>query len=563
MTRAELAALLKTKYPAYASIPDEELVTKIVAKYPTYQAQITESAAPATPPPPTPTNRGTGTGVTPTSDTGVVGGFLETSPLNPKNLFEMAKGFYEPTAAAGTQVLRDATSGNVVKAGIGALDLFNQGPAKRVITDPVYEHAGRTGEALVQGDYLKAAEQASGMIPGNAGVLALGQKNAGNPAALAGNLAGIFTAPRAARKVGQAAEAGVGVAGKAAGAVMESAPAHAVASGARKAVDLTRASIAPEALNSAGATAIVTGAITMNPYVGLSAGAAELLRKVVPQVVERWRNGGATLEEIKTAAKAADKAAADNVKYRGVSKEAFGEIQDHLGALKYEAQQAAKAEKGATGESVKSAKAETRIIEMDQAARAKSAKSAPETPAAQIDPIASLNAGKPVQKAAQATEVPPSAAPVSVAPVAKTPLEKATSLAYTLADKGYDAPAIKAQLLKSHPTLSAEFADKLVTNLPKSLIPASETANALATKGYTITEIAEKLTNESGQTTNAALRAARDAVVARGETMTAAQRLEAVQLPRGRNLKKVRLEDITPGRKPPIKPDEPSPKPRS
>ena len=51
VTPQEFAAKIKTKYPAYASVPDDQLVEKITAKYPQYKSQI-KQAAPAAPPDP-------------------------------------------------------------------------------------------------------------------------------------------------------------------------------------------------------------------------------------------------------------------------------------------------------------------------------------------------------------------------------------------------------------------------------------------------------------------------------------------------------------------------------
>ena len=43
MTRLELAQKIKDKHPAYQSMADNELVDKILAKYPVYADQITDS----------------------------------------------------------------------------------------------------------------------------------------------------------------------------------------------------------------------------------------------------------------------------------------------------------------------------------------------------------------------------------------------------------------------------------------------------------------------------------------------------------------------------------------
>lgn len=54
VTPQEFAAKIKTKYPAYASVPDDQLVEKITAKYPQYKAQIkqaTPAVAPSGPDP--------------------------------------------------------------------------------------------------------------------------------------------------------------------------------------------------------------------------------------------------------------------------------------------------------------------------------------------------------------------------------------------------------------------------------------------------------------------------------------------------------------------------------
>lgn len=370
MTRAELAALLKAKYPAYASIPDDELVTKIVTKYPAYQAQITE-AAPATPPPPTPANRSGGTGVTPTSDTGFVGGFLETSPINPANLVGMVKGAWQPTADAGLGVVRDLSQGNLVKAGLGAMDVLQGGPAKRaMVFDPAMKNLVGGGEALAQGDMLKAAEQFAGAIPGNAGILELGQQNAGNPAALAGNLTGVFTAPRIARGAVEAGGKGVALAESATAAAKSTGAFKSAASTVARVKDIAKASVSREAVDQAGSTAVTTGAITMNPLVGLSAGVVELAKKVIPEFIERWRNNGATVKEIEAATKAAEKAAENKIKYRGVSKDEFREMQDHLAALKEEAAMSAKNTRGREQVSFKSGGIEVKIYEQSLKAQA-------------------------------------------------------------------------------------------------------------------------------------------------------------------------------------------------
>lgn len=46
VTPQEFAAKIKTKYPVYANVPDDQLVEKITAKYPQYKTQI-KQAAPA------------------------------------------------------------------------------------------------------------------------------------------------------------------------------------------------------------------------------------------------------------------------------------------------------------------------------------------------------------------------------------------------------------------------------------------------------------------------------------------------------------------------------------
>jgi hypothetical protein len=43
VTPQEFAAKIKTKYPAYASVPDDQLVEKITAKYPQYKSQIKQT----------------------------------------------------------------------------------------------------------------------------------------------------------------------------------------------------------------------------------------------------------------------------------------------------------------------------------------------------------------------------------------------------------------------------------------------------------------------------------------------------------------------------------------
>lgn len=51
LTREEFAASIKAKYPAYASVPDAELVDKMLAKYPVYQDQIVDFKSTAEPAP--------------------------------------------------------------------------------------------------------------------------------------------------------------------------------------------------------------------------------------------------------------------------------------------------------------------------------------------------------------------------------------------------------------------------------------------------------------------------------------------------------------------------------
>lgn len=51
LTRAEFAASIKAKYPVYASVPDAELVDKMLAKYPVYQDQVVDFKSTATLPP--------------------------------------------------------------------------------------------------------------------------------------------------------------------------------------------------------------------------------------------------------------------------------------------------------------------------------------------------------------------------------------------------------------------------------------------------------------------------------------------------------------------------------
>lgn len=61
MTRAEFAQSIKAKYPVYASIPDDELATKMLAAYPQYQAQIKDAAPTAAPAAPAASGSGLGT----------------------------------------------------------------------------------------------------------------------------------------------------------------------------------------------------------------------------------------------------------------------------------------------------------------------------------------------------------------------------------------------------------------------------------------------------------------------------------------------------------------------
>lgn len=130
-------------------------------------------------------------------------------------------------------------------------------------------------------------------------------------------------------------------------------------------MDAVKASTTPKAMNGAASTAIITGGITMNPFAGLAAGAADLLRRIVPEAVERWNNQGATLLEIRAAAKKAEKAATDNIKYRGVSKQEFGQIQDHFKALEFEAETAAKAQKAELNLAKQTRKVEDRVVKAD------------------------------------------------------------------------------------------------------------------------------------------------------------------------------------------------------
>lgn len=44
-TRAEFAASIKSKYPAYKDVPDDQLVDAMLAKYPTYKSRVTEDSA--------------------------------------------------------------------------------------------------------------------------------------------------------------------------------------------------------------------------------------------------------------------------------------------------------------------------------------------------------------------------------------------------------------------------------------------------------------------------------------------------------------------------------------
>lgn len=44
LTRAEFAQSIKAKYPAYATLSDEEVATKMLATYPQYEAQIKKDA---------------------------------------------------------------------------------------------------------------------------------------------------------------------------------------------------------------------------------------------------------------------------------------------------------------------------------------------------------------------------------------------------------------------------------------------------------------------------------------------------------------------------------------
>jgi len=405
VTKAELAAQIKAKYPAYAGVPDDELVAKIIAKYPVYQSRLTDGPGPATAAPsPTPkpiieAMDPAGGEPDPAGKPGLFGGFLQTTPLNPRNLYEMAKGVYKPTAAAGMQVLQDTAQGNFLKAGAGALDLVQGGPAARTVTDPMMQHLVGVGKAIEQGDALKAAEQATGVIPGNAGMLALGQENAGNYPALAGNLLGIGSGPKLMKGSARVLGAGVDAAGTAAKAAKASSVGQRAASVLDRFNTTARKSVNQEYLDQASSTAVTAGAITLNPLVGLAAGALELAKKVIPEFVERWRNNGAAKQEILTATKEMEKAAANKIKYRGVSKDEFAQVQDHLEALKIEADNAAKATQAAVADSQKAAKAEVTLVETAEKRTAQQIATAEKTAAKATAQGAKIDAELPLEQA--------------------------------------------------------------------------------------------------------------------------------------------------------------------
>ena len=536
MTRAELAALLKSKYPSYASIPDDELVTRIVEKYPTYKSQITEVSALSTPPPPTKLQDG-GTGTTPTSDTGLVGGFLQTSPLNPRNLYELGKGIVAPQIEAVQGAAQSAMGGNFLGAAAGALDAVRGGPALRsMIIEPSLRNAYAGGQSLEAGDRLGAAAQFAGAIPGNAGMLALGQENAGNPAALAGNLLGAFTAPKIAQGMGRATEAAVGATGRAVGAAAEP-----VVAGAKKVAGLARASTNAEKLQEAGSTAITTGAITLNPFVGLAAGATDLMRRVIPEMVDRWRNGGATSKEIAAAAKALEKAEADKIKYRGVSKDEFGAVQDHLKALEYEAKQAEKAAATREKESFKSAKAEVRIMEGSKGNPPAPPSVPPSMSSSGLNPAPVAPVAQPRLGTPTATEVPAPAAPAPKAgpnladpvqfnkiiepikaergPIPKERLDSVERLANQLTHQTRTAlgnrpltpDEVGAQLRRTFPKYDPAHLDQIAERVRAATpptMPLERFADLMAQDGVPIMEITTQIKNMYRVSTKEANRAA-------------------------------------------------------
>jgi hypothetical protein len=53
MSMADFAKVIKTKYPDYANVPDDELARRMIAKYPVYKSRIKEAQAPPQKPPPT------------------------------------------------------------------------------------------------------------------------------------------------------------------------------------------------------------------------------------------------------------------------------------------------------------------------------------------------------------------------------------------------------------------------------------------------------------------------------------------------------------------------------
>lgn len=341
-------------------------------------------------------------------------------------------------------------------------------------------------------------------------------------------------------------------------AVGETAPAQKVAATAGKIKTTTKASVSREALEGAAATGITTGAITMNPLVGLQAATADLARRVIPEFMERWKNNGATLNEIKTATEVAEKEAANKLKYRGVSKGEFDQIQDHLKSLKVEAEAAAKAaraesaelkqtqrvEKVAEGREVQRQK---KMSEMDQQAEAQTLKAQEAesfksggAEAKTQDLFQKLRERAEKAKAPAADQpptvtVPGETGPKVVSSAAPGPdlapaRKSATAIVYAenkATGKPYTLPEIEAGIKKSHPSLTPEQVSQVAKETVADAMHVETVVGGLASRGQSITQISQFIRRAYPDLPNSKLMelAVRE-VQAMGDAMTPAQRAE-------------------------------------
>ena len=190
LTRQQFAQSIKTKYPQYAQMEDEQLVTQVIAKHPQYESQLAEPAAPQA-------NQASMGG-------GMLTGAMETVKNIPGSAAQFAKDI---TAPIHSPVQTAKGIGGLAKGLVQMLAPGEQGSEENVrnVGRFLAERYGGMDEILktLRTDPVGIAADIGGLLTGGAGLAVKGAATAGRVAA----------ASRATGRVGRALQSGAQTAG--------------------------------------------------------------------------------------------------------------------------------------------------------------------------------------------------------------------------------------------------------------------------------------------------------------------------------------------------------------